>query len=535
MKYTVADLFAGAGGLSFGFSQAHNFEIKVAFENNPYARKTYKRNHPKVEVFDDVCTADYRAIKQKYGKIDVVIGGPPCQGFSNANRQKTHTICQNNMLVKQYVRAIIELQPKAFVMENVSMLISNIHRFYMIEGDEKLIEEYKIPVINSEIVLLDKIQKFDGAIELISNNELTQKYLWSEADYSIINIIYKQGRNHTKLVAALRKYKFKLMRLSDKLLSVDNGEDYIFQHEARAAIALKKYYAGEMLPDEVVTVLEPLVMIQQMLGKANEIHENNLLVNEYNNTNNIIAKVRSFAVLDYIQHILGSAKNGYVIDCGILCAADFGAPQKRMRFVVMGVKKNVSSKIALPKGYVEADEYATVRDAIADIANVQPIYELKKDIGITLDTPSEISKLGRKLRDSDTLYNHIVTRTGETALTRFAVLKQGENFHNLDSSMKENTYTDINRTQNTIYWRLKYDEPSGTVVNIRKSMWVHPEFNRAVSIREAARLQTFPDSFVFEGTKDSQYQQVGNAVPPILAKAIAKKIAKVLDKSTGKK
>ena len=65
-------------------------------------------------------------------------------------------------------------------------------------------------------------------------------------------------------------------------------------------------------------------------------------------------------------------------------------------------------------------------------------------------------------------------------------------------------------------------------------MWVHPTKNRAISIREAARLQTFPDSFVFCGTKDKQYQQVGNAVPPIMAKAIAKKLANQLNKALEK-
>jgi len=60
-------------------------------------------------------------------------------------------------------------------------------------------------------------------------------------------------------------------------------------------------------------------------------------------------------------------------------------------------------------------------------------------------------------------------------------------------------------------------------------MWIHPEKDRAISIREAARLQTFPDSFVFCGSKDQQYQQVGNAVPPIMAKSIAKKLAKLLN------
>jgi DNA (cytosine-5)-methyltransferase 1 len=60
-------------------------------------------------------------------------------------------------------------------------------------------------------------------------------------------------------------------------------------------------------------------------------------------------------------------------------------------------------------------------------------------------------------------------------------------------------------------------------------MWIHPKHSRALSIREVARLQTFPDCFIFKGTKDSQYQQVGNAVPPMLGEAIAQKVAEILD------
>ena len=116
--FNTIDLFAGAGGLSLGFIQTKNFDIKVAYEFNPAMQETYKKNHPGVDVF-----------------IDVVIGGPPCQGFSNANRQKNHAISQNNSLVKQYIRAILELKPKAFVMENVSMLRSDVHRFYLCEDD----------------------------------------------------------------------------------------------------------------------------------------------------------------------------------------------------------------------------------------------------------------------------------------------------------------------------------------------------------------------------------------------------------------
>ena len=124
---------------------------------------------------------------------------------------------------------------------------------------------------------------------------------------------------------------------------------------------------------------------------------------------------------------------------------------------------------------------------------------------------------------SQTVKNHIATKTTEKAMERFKVIEQGMNFHSLSTDLKD-TYSKPERTQNTIYLRLDETEPSGTVVNVRKSMWIHPRLHRAISVREAARLQSFPDTFEFVGTKDSQYQQVGNAVPPLLAKAIAEKV-----------
>ena len=162
-KYSVVDLFAGAGGLSLGFLQTGLYDIKVAFENNPNMQETYRKNHPTVDVRGDVCNADYEEILAEYGPIDVVIGGPPCQGFSNANRQKNHAISQNNMLVKQFIRSILELHPKAFVMENVSMLRSNVHRFYLDETDVQIVERYNISMTPTRLVLLDKAFMFDGA------------------------------------------------------------------------------------------------------------------------------------------------------------------------------------------------------------------------------------------------------------------------------------------------------------------------------------------------------------------------------------
>lgn len=529
-KYTVVDLFSGAGGLSLGFLQTQKFDIKVAFENNLNMQETYKRNHPGVDVRGDVCSADYGEIKKKYGHIDVVIGGPPCQGFSNANRQRNHAISQNNMLVKQYIRAIRELQPKAFVMENVSMLRSDVHRFYLDEADVGLVDQYNIPMTSTKLVLLEKKYMFDGALEIVKNLEEIDKYLWPEEDYIVLNVIYKATKNSKKLIVALEKHKKTLLRIAESHSS-ENADNYICSKTVEALDAIKAYYRGVYQLDFLQGAIEPAIMIQRMLSKALEIFDNHLVVDEYSEEGSLSAVIRSYAVFDYLQTILGAEPNNYAINEDVLCAADYGAPQKRMRFIVMGIKKSLTDTVKLPEGNFSEGNYRTVYDAIADLETVAPVTEVSDDVGIALTEMEEISFLGNQLRDTDLLRNHIITNTGETAMERFRALGQGQNFHSLDDSLKINTYTDISRTQNTIYLRLNYDQPSGTVVNVRKSMWIHPVLDRAVSIREAARLQTFPDSFVFYGTKDKQYQQVGNAVPPIMAKAIAEKLASQLKKN----
>lgn len=530
-KYSVIDLFAGAGGLSLGFMQTNKYNIKVAFENNPDMQATYRANHPNVEVLGDVCKADYKEIQKKYGTFDVVIGGPPCQGFSNANRQKNHAISRNNMLVKQYLRAILELKPKAFVMENVSMLRSEVHRFYMEHGDEATVRECGIPVKETPLHLLDAKFLFDSAIDIVQDETAIAKYLWPEDDYSVLNLIYKSSKNPSKMKKALDKHKAKLLKAA-KIYLKNESNDHISLETRKAFKAIISYYDGKIISEKIAEVIEPAIMIQRMLSKAQEIFQNDIIVDSYSKKDGLSANIRSFAVSDYLTGILTAPENDYVINSDVLCAADYGAPQKRMRFVVIGIKRSIATKIALPKGHFDEDEYRTVRDAIEDLETVPPVYDLEDDKeGIKIDYIDELNELAASLRNNAVLKNHIITKTTDTAMQRFKAIKQGQNFHSLDDKLKTNTYTDASRTQNTIYLRLDYDEPSGTVVNVRKSMWIHPTLDRAISVREAARLQTFPDSFVFCGSKDKQYQQVGNAVPPIMAKSIAKKLAQTLNKS----
>lgn len=533
--YSVIDLFAGAGGLSLGFQQTNEFTIKVAFENSPYMQETYRKNHPGVEVLGDVCDANYSEIVKKHGPIDVVIGGPPCQGFSNANRQKNHAISQNNMLVKQYIRAILELQPKAFVMENVSMLRSEVHRFYLEKRDEELIKTYKIPVKETPLQLIEKEFSFDGVQDIIKDKQRVLQYLWPEVQYTVLNVFYKAAKNKEKLVCALAKHRKKAESFAEEHKIKDGCTDPILLANEKASQAILSYYNGIIQASEIKAQIEPAIMIQRMLSKTCEIFDNNIVVDRYDYSNGVTAVIRSFAVFDYLNSILGSEANGYVITSKVLCAADYGAPQKRMRFVVMGIKKRISSKVALPTGSFDEDQYRTVREAISDLEDEDTVINLIDDIGTPLAERQGLSELATSLRNAPVLKNHLVTNTTDTAMERFKALKQGQNFHALSDALKKNTYTDVDRTQNTIYLRLNYDEPCGTVVNVRKSMWIHPVLNRAISVREAARLQTFPDSFVFYGSKDKQYQQVGNAVPPIMAKAIAKKLATLLEKASEEK
>lgn len=530
--YKVVDLFAGAGGLSLGFMQTKKYDIKVAFENNPAMQKTYKKNHMGVDVQDDVCLADYNDIQKKYGKIDVVIGGPPCQGFSNANRQKNHAISQNNMLVKQYIRAIRELSPKAFVMENVSMLRSDVHRFYLDEADNELFgqEKYEIHMQSTKLVLLDKAYMFDCAKTIARSSSAITANIWPEDCYVSLNVVYKMSKNHQKLLKTLKKHKKKLLEYAD--IYADEGKkNDIALRSYEAFSAIKQFFDEKLEADKLKDVIEPAIMIQRMLSKSKEIFDNHLVVDkcDYAENGDLVAYIKSYAVFDYLKALLGTDSNGYEINQDVLCAADFGAPQKRKRFIVIGIKKSLTDTVQLPIGIFSEKDYRTVQDAIGDLQNVPTVTDVAEDIGTPLKKADDISELGKSLRDTDTLFNHIITKTRETAMERFKAIKQGENFHSLNDSLKTNTYTDANRTQNTIYLRLAYNQPSGTVVNVRKSMWIHPELNRAISIREAARLQTFPDSFIFCGSKDKQYQQVGNAVPPIMAKAIAEKLADQLE------
>lgn len=529
-KFKVVDLFAGAGGLSLGFLQTNKFEIKAAVEKNKAAQTTYKNNIRNADIYEDIKDVDFNEMKNRYGSIDVVIGGPPCQGFSNANRQHNQAINLNNKLVKEYVRSILQLHPKAFVMENVGMLKSEVHRFYVEKEEKDLILDYQIPVKDSKIHLLKKQWYFPDVLSILNFEESIAANLWDEKLYQEINILYKNRKNEKKLRDAFEKHFNRLKNLISNRRIAENA--YI-RSKNEALFKELLYSYGNLDLERIINNLSEPIAIQKMLLHAKEIYSNHIEANFTLGDGEVVAEVRSCAVYDYLTRTLGDNRNGYAINQGILSAYDFGVPQRRKRFIIMGVRKEISEAVELPQP-LELIPHYTVYDAIADLENIWPYSSVEEDNDnngkqISPDALKAVANL-KSLRNGDGhIYNHIIPVTRKNALERFKALHQGQNFHDLEDSLKENTYTSASRTQNTVYCRLNYSEPSGTVVNVRKSMWIHPVLDRAVSIREAARLQSFPDSFRFYGTKDSQYQQVGNAVPPMLAEAIARKLLTYLE------
>lgn len=129
MKYSYIDLFCGAGGLSFGFDKA-GFENIFSVEINPEFAKTYKKNFPSHKLLvEDIRDISNDTVKELVGgrEIDIIIGGPPCQGFSIAgNIGRTFIDDERNRLFKEFVRFVSEVNPKMFIMENVAAMATHL-------------------------------------------------------------------------------------------------------------------------------------------------------------------------------------------------------------------------------------------------------------------------------------------------------------------------------------------------------------------------------------------------------------------------
>lgn len=223
-----------------------------------------------------------------------------------------------------------------------------------------------------------------------------------------------------------------------------------------------------------------------------------------------------------VEKELGSL--GYETNSSVLNAADFGVPQYRNRFFIIGHRKEKGG-IKFDFDSLEKKPKVTVGEALKDLPSLKNGDKIKEAAYKRVKQIHPYVKLIR--RKSKKALQNDVTHSRPHIVERYEAIEQGENWEVAKKRGLLNTYSSTQHTHSGIYKRLREDEPAVTIANYRKSMLIHPHEHRGLSLREAARLQSFPDDFIFKGTLSFQQQQVGNAVPPLLAKAIFDQIVKL--------
>ncbi len=343
------DLFSGAGGLSLGAELA-GVKVRYAIELDQWAVKTYRENHKEVQVIPkDITTLNPKEIIED-DNVFMILGGPPCQGFSLSNTRHRTMDNPMNMLFKEYVRFVREIKPIWFVFENV------------------------------------------GGITKMEHGNV-QKDIESR-----------------------------------------------FEDE------------------------------------------------------------------------------GYTIASKVLWASDYGVPQRRFRFFMVGNKNGIKFDF----NSIEKQKEISVEEAIGDLpdlANGDKFESLPYKFN-----KKKASKYAQSMRKSSSMSTqNYVSRNNDLVIERYKHIGQGENWEAIPEELMTN-YADKMRCHSGIYRRLIADKPSVVISNYRKSMLIHPYQHRGLSVREAARIQSFPDDYKFYGPISYIQQQIGNAVPPLLAKAVVEKI-----------
>nr|WP_299071489.1 DNA cytosine methyltransferase [uncultured Allomuricauda sp.] len=372
MNYTFLDLFAGAGGASNGLERA-GFKAIGAIEIDDWAADTYEFNHPNVKVLrEDITNVNDKMLSQFKG-VDLIIGGPPCQGFSIAASNRRDSNDPRNQLYRHYIRAVDKIRPKFFIVENVKELA-----------------------------------------------------------------------------------KFKM-------------ED------------------SSLLLDDFVKRLEDL---------------------------------------------------GYKVSYDLLNAKDFGAPQDRIRFFMIGA---LSEEIDIKAIEQYKKPQRTLWDAISDL----PVPKVGVDtMSYSKVADNDYQKISRK--DSEFVFNHEPMRHTQRVIERFKLIPINGNTQNVPIEHRNRKRGKVEELSTKVYHqnhrRLNPDQPCKTITASFYSSFVHPYQHRNLTVREAARVQGFPDKFKFLGKRTTlskkllekkgifgdihldQFNQVGNAVSPLVAEALGQLI-----------
>ena len=244
------------------------------------------------------------------------------------------------------------------------------------------------------------------------------------------------------------------------------------------------------------------------------------------------------SVIDLIMKEFDEA--GYNAAYKVLNAAEYGVPQTRTRVIFIGIRKDLPfiPEELYPKGLLFGENQITIDEAIMDLPQILSGQgeEIQSYVN---DASTDYQRWARG--DCAVITNHISMRHTQRLIDRFSTIKPGESLADVSEEHMQRKRGDASVTSGKVYsqnnMRPFGNKPSPTIAASFQSNFIHPHLNRNYTAREAARIQSFPDSYVFKGKRTtmsweknlSQYQQIGNAVPPLLAKAIAENIIKYFE------
>jgi len=216
---------------------------------------------------------------------------------------------------------------------------------------------------------------------------------------------------------------------------------------------------------------------------------------------------------------------GYDVRAEILRAEEHGVPQERRRIVFIGNRLRLPIKFPEPTHGPGLSRVVTVRDAISDL----PALQNGEERGIRAYAREPQSEFQREMRSgSNSVTNHSAAKLSRINLERLQYIPQGGSWRDIPYDLLPEGMKRAKRSDHTKrYGRLSWDGFASTILTKCDPHWgayFHPEQDRTLTVREAARLQSFPDWFEFKGSRTDQYVQVGNAVPPLLGRAIAQAI-----------
>ena len=236
---------------------------------------------------------------------------------------------------------------------------------------------------------------------------------------------------------------------------------------------------------------------------------------------------------------------GYNVTICKLNAAEYGVPQARLRVFFIGIRKDLpfNENDLAPTPFLFDEDQVTLEEAIMDLPQIKA-REGKEFQEYSQEPTNDYQKWARN--NSDGVYNHIAMRHTQRIIERFENIGYGQSVADVDECHQQRKRGDASKISGKVFsqnnMRPYPNKPAPTIAASFQSNFVHPYLNRNFTAREGARIQSFPDTYIFCGKRTtmswekniSQYQQIGNAVPPLLGKAIAENMIQYLKKETEK-